>query len=177
MLKKDCFKVGDIIKTNGSQGELTIKFSNNLILNSLKKLESIFIEIDGILVPFFITEYRNIKNSSSQILFEDVNTIEKANDFVGRSLFLLKTQHIESLPKEEEYNIIGYSIFDNTFDKCIGEVDDVLHFKNNSVIKLIIENKEVLIPIADEIIISINDEEKLVTIVTPEGLLDVYLND
>lgn len=177
MQQKGYFKIGCITKTNGSQGELSVKFSNNLSENILNKMESIFINIDGILVPFFIKEFRRIKTFTAKIIFEDIDSLNLASEFLNKELYLSKKDFNEPLEKKEDIEVIGYTIFDKTFGKIIGTVNEVLNFKNNSVISLEIDGKEVLIPVADDIILEIDNNKKQITVVSPKGLLDIYTSN
>ena len=53
MQKEDCYFLGRIIRKHGLSGNLILKLDTDQP-EIYKKLESIFVEINGLLVPFFI---------------------------------------------------------------------------------------------------------------------------
>jgi 16S rRNA processing protein RimM len=58
----------------------------------------------------------------------------------------------------------------------IGVVDGVLDLPQNPLIKIIFKEKEILIPITDDIIKKVDRKNKEISIDAPDGLIDIYLN-
>jgi len=54
MNKQDFLEIGSIIKTHGIHGELILEAKNPDLFENIK--ESVLLEIDGLLVPFFIAQ-------------------------------------------------------------------------------------------------------------------------
>ena len=86
---------------------------------------------------------------------------------------------LENLPKLQGkkfyyHEIIGYNVVDSNYGDIglIIKVDD-----NSSQSVFIVKNKggEILIPINDNIIETINRENKTIYISAPNGLIDLYL--
>jgi len=57
MKKDDHYLLGSLLKTSGIKGEILLKFINDC-LEEIQELESIFIDVDNKLVPFFIEGIR-----------------------------------------------------------------------------------------------------------------------
>ncbi len=57
----------------------------------------------------------------------------------------------------------------------LGPISAVLEYPNQAVLQVFVDQKEVLIPISNEIIINVDREANKMTVKAPEGLLDVYL--
>lgn len=74
--KEDVFKIGRIGKAHGVKGEVTFQFDDDIFDRT--DADSLFIEIDGLLVPFFIEEYRFRSDDVALMVFEGVDTEEKA---------------------------------------------------------------------------------------------------
>ena len=53
--KSDCVKVGFVQKPHGIHGELVIRFEEQYY-ETLEECPTLFLEIDNLLVPFFISE-------------------------------------------------------------------------------------------------------------------------
>ena len=180
LTKEDCHTIGKSTKTHGVEGKLVLTIENNILEKNT--LESLFIDIDKQLVPFFIApKGLTQRNSSSYIVkFDDINTEEKAKRFKGCKVYVpTKDVEIEEDLESDEvdYNIlIGYSVYDDNFGD-IGEIEMVNDYSGNIVMQVISESdEEILIPFNPEWILELNHENKVLGLETPEGLLDVYLD-
>ena len=62
-------------------------------------------------------------------------------------------------------------------DTKYGEVGSIVSVNDRTaqaLFEIINQGKEILIPIIDEFIVSIDRESKILTVQTPDGLLDLY---
>ena len=183
VVKNDCCFIGTIIKTHGISGELILKpdidFPRSSQSEDYNNMESVFIEIDEQLVPFFISQMKirmHHKMQSAIVKFDDIDTIPQAKELLGNDLYA----PVESLPQQKENNflysqLIGFTVFDKQFGE-IGKVDEILEFPDNPVFKIMKNNKEILIPVNDEFIKKVAQEKKIIEIEAPKGLIEVYLN-
>lgn len=171
----DCYQLGYIVKKHGLKGELNI-FLDVDAPDDYKDLESVFVEINTNLVPFFI-EHIQIKQQKAIVRFEDVDTIERAEELIGCGLYLPLTT-LPQLDGNDFYfhEIIGFTLEDRQSGKS-GVVTGVNSSSHQDLLVTEFEGKEVLIPIQDELIESLDREKKLLTMTLPNGLLDIYLND
>jgi 16S rRNA processing protein RimM len=173
MEKSACYFLGTVIKLHGYLGELTV-FLDVDKPDNYRKLESVLIEINSDLVPFFI-QHLSFKNNAVIMKLEDVNTLEQAEVLVGQSLYL----PLERLPplsgkKFYFHEVINFEVIDKT-EGSLGVVDKILDLPKQAVIQIMHKGKEVLIPISDEIIIAVDREKKQLHIEMPEGLLAIYM--
>ncbi|MBN2348484.1 MAG: 16S rRNA processing protein RimM [Bacteroidales bacterium] len=175
MLKKeDCLLLGTVIKTTGIRGEI-ITSLQNLSFERIKKMGSVFLDIEGLLVPFFIEEYFQPNENSLVIKFDDIHSKEKAREIVGCDVYI--EQNLVKEPSETIYNLSelkGYSMIDKNNGE-IGIVEDTIDIPGNPLIKIFRENKEILIPVNEKIILEVNSSNKQILADLPEGLFD--LND
>lgn len=174
MTKNDCFFFGKVTKTHGLKGEMTIKLD---VANpaDFKDLRYLLIEERGSLIPYFI-ESQKITGDKMFVQLQDVKKMEQAIVFLGKAVFLPN----ELMPQLEEdefyYNeIIGFKLIDETIGE-IGAISDVLEYPTQAVIQVMKDGKEILIPIHDDIIQKVDKKAKTLTVNTPEGLIDMYLN-
>ena len=165
--------LGTISKTFGKNGEVLLKF-NPEYYEVLKKLESILIEIDNIPVPFFISsiEFRN--NKSAIITFHNYNHTEMMEEYVGCEVYLENKYYTDSDNPILPFNIKGFKINDRQLGE-IGFIENILEYPNNTLIQVIRENKEILLPFNKELIIKADKNKKVIIINLPGGLID--LND
>lgn len=174
MRKEDCFYLGKIVRKFSFKGELLAKLETDEP-EEYEEMESVFVNFNDNLVPFFIESCQLHKSTLLRINFEDVDTEEDADDLIGAELYL----PLDLLPKLRGnqfyyHQITGYTVEDINY----GTVGTIKSVNDNTAQALfVIENKdkEVLIPINDEFIEEVNHDKKLIVLNTPEGLIDIYL--
>ncbi|UII27977.1 ribosome maturation factor RimM [Fulvivirga maritima] len=169
----ECFQLGYVIKKHGLKGEV------NILLDVddpqyYQEMESVFVEINKKLVPFFIDSL-SLKGNKAVVKFEDVDTAEQADELTGNSLFL-PLAVLPQLTGNQFYfhEIIGYEVVDEA-QGSIGVAKDVYASPQQDLLAVDFNQKEILVPINDEIITSVDHEEKKINVSLPEGLLDIYL--
>lgn len=167
----DCFKIGYIQKTHGLKGEVTLSLEAGAP-DSVETVTSLFIEVKGRLVPYFI-ESISVKGDKAFVKLEDVNTSEEASTLKGCSLYLAKTARPKS-KRGEFYNdeIVGFTVHDAE----AGTLGNVIRVENEEVNPLLIvlqSEKEIAIPINAPFIQSVNKSAKKIEVELPEGLLDL----
>ncbi|MGF1637063.1 MAG: ribosome maturation factor RimM [Cyclobacteriaceae bacterium] len=169
----DCYLLGHIIKAHGNNGALQV-FIDADDPNFYESLESVFVDLDGSLVPFFI-ESINVKGNKAIVRFEDVTTVEQALNFKGCSLYL-STQRLPEMPEGSFYyhDIIGYQVKDQV-KGLLGVVENVYTQGLQDLVSMRYQQQEVLIPISDEIVLRADKDEKVLYVDLPEGLLEIYL--
>jgi len=166
----DLIKIGEITKTHGYKGELVIQLSEDF--GKLNKTEPLFLLIEGNLVPFFF-EYPPKKYKSSGIIvkFENIDSDTRAEELLSCPVFALK----ENIPVDEDdenVTLNGYEVYNET--EFIGIAGDLLNIPSNPLLTVItVDNKEVIIPLNEEFIISTDAEKRRITFSLPEGLLDI----
>ena len=172
MQKKDYFKLGKIRKVN-FKGEIVF-FFNHDINDNFEDLDFVFIEINKGLIPFFIDSIKIKDSKTAVIKFEDVDE-GKGKKLVNLNFFVEAEKYENNTP-EALFNeeIIGYTVIDSNHGD-IGIVNEILELPQHSVIQIINNKIEILIPIAEEIINNIDPDNKIIEISAPEGLIDLYL--
>jgi len=171
---RDCFYLGKITKKYSFKGELIINLDTDEP-EIYEDLKSIFININGKLIPFFIEKSTFQKKSTLRIKFEDVNSEEEASSMINKEAYL----PLEDLPKLKGkkfyyHEIIGYNVVDSNY----GDIGLIIKVDDKSLQSIfVVENKgkRILIPINDNIIETINRKNKTIYISAPNGLIDLYL--
>lgn len=169
MNKQDCYSIGYISKTHGLKGEVTAVFTEPIELDSV---ESVFIEMKGSLVPYFIQSFSD-RGDKAFLKFEDVNTAEQAANLKGSTLYLNKTVR-PSLKRGEFYNdeVVGYTVEDETEGK-LGLLKQVIQSGPSRLLEIDYNGKDVLIPVNGPFIKSVNKGKKLIKVSLPEGFLSI----
>jgi len=175
MKKEDCYLLGKITRKHGLQGNVILKLDTDQP-ELYAKLDSIFVEINGLLVPFFIEKRSWSKLDALNILFKNA-TEQMADQTIGKAVYLpLATLPKLSGKKFYYHEVKGFSIVDSQGVHC-GTIESVNDQTAQHYFILKLNTKDVIIPIIKDWILEVNREEKTIKMELPEGLLDVFLTD
>jgi 16S rRNA processing protein RimM len=174
MNKDDYYYLGKIIKPHGNKGQVLVY----LDVDAAEKyigLESVYLDLHGERIPFFIATLELKHNGKALIQFQDFATIEDAESLAGLEMYL----PIAGLPvlkgnKFYYHEIIGFRVRDHKHGD-IGVIENVLDLPHQSLFQIRYGDKEILIPVVDDVIQKVDKRKKLLLIRAPEGLIEIYL--
>lgn len=165
-------KIGRLGKPWGHQGELTVHL-DEVDLDDIVHAGSFFVDIEGQKVPFFFSRLHD-KGRDVLVKFDDFNDPQSASVLVGRDLYappgLLADGSDESWDPEE---FIGMLVRDEEHGE-LGEVMGLEGTEKNPVLVVLRGEQEVMIPLAEEMILGVDPEENTLLVRTPPGLIDLY---
>lgn len=173
MRKKDCFYVGKIVRKHSFKGEVVAKLDTDEP-ELYQNLESVLLDFSNQLVPFFIKKSLLQKGNQLRISFEDINDEAAADSIMGAGLYL----PLELLPKLTGnkfyfHEIIGFSVYDTQHGN-IGVIRKINDQSAQPLFVIEANGKEILIPMIDEFIKTVDRENQQITIDTPQGLIELY---
>lgn len=175
MTQNECFNLGYIPKIIGNKGELAF-FLDVDEPARYKKLQSVFIELNGGLVPFFIQTIQ-VKGTTAVVKLDGIDSIEQAEELVRKGLYLpLNTLPALKGNKFYFHEVPGFSVIDKEYGN-IGTIEKVLDFPQQAIFQIKKEDKEILIPAKEDFIIRIDRVAKVIELAAPEGLIAIYLSD
>ena len=169
----DCFLLGYIVKTHGTRGQVVAFFDVDYP-EDYDDLESVFLEQGGRLIPFFIAGMEPVQKGRFIVQFEDIKTMEQAEKLRNVALYL----PLNELPELEEgqfyfHEVIGYQVVDQNYGE-LGTVKDFYDMPQQQLMAMDYMNQEMLVPVMDEIMLRADHEAKVLHVLLPEGLLEVY---
>ncbi|HEY5326795.1 MAG TPA: ribosome maturation factor RimM [Mucilaginibacter sp.] len=170
----DYFRIGTILKPKGLKGELHIYADFEGLENI--KFNTIFIEITGKLVPYFVSSVKYLQKNAAYLVLEDVDTIEKTSLLVKKHIYL--PNKLKPKRKKQEFTLFdlkGFTAVDVN-EGVLGIITAVHEYPQQIIAAVDFRNKEILFPLNEEIIKGIDAVKEIVTVDLPEGLLDVYLD-
>ena len=174
MRKEDCFYLGKIAKKFSFKGEVLIYLDTDEP-ELYENMESIFVEFNKNLIPFFIENSSLHKNDFLRVKFEDVDNEEQADEIINCEVYL----PISMLPKLEGnkfyfHEVIGFEIE----DKRLGVFGKIVSINDSSaqpLFEVVNGSVEILVPMIDQFLVKIDRENKRVIMDLPEGLVEMYL--
>ena len=174
MSKDDFFYLGKIFKTHGNKGQVIVLLDVDDPEDYLT-LESVYLDLHGELIPFFIDSLELKHNRKAVIQFLDFDSIEDAMSLTGLEMYL-PIATLPSLKGNQFYyhEIIGFHVVDEQHGN-IGLIEDILELPHQSLFRIRFDDKEILIPVVDDIIQKVDRKKKQLLIKAPEGLIEIYL--
>jgi 16S rRNA processing protein RimM len=171
MAYKSNILLGRITKVSGYEGAVTVKLEKKYSEN-IPLMESVFLEIEGRPVPFFISDSEYSGADILKLSFEGYTSIEKVSEFTGCNVFL--TTGVPDNNQEEDIrSLTGYKVFMQD-EKLLGSIKEVIQNPGQWLLNIIsTENKEILIPFHEHFIVSIDKKKRIIVMNIPEGLTEI----
>ena len=166
--------IGKISGTHGLDGRLSL--THNLPKNSFRKLSHIFIEMKNrSYIPYFIEEQKEVANDTVLLRLDETATVEEAKMLAGKNVYIETDQMQKLNPKGISSDLVGFVVTDSAHG-VLGVIETLFETPGQVLATIHYKNKEVIIPLIDATIRSIDIATKTVRVNLPEGLLDVYLS-
>ena len=165
--EEDVYKIGKIGKPHGVSGEVTLRFTDDVF--DRVDADYLVLMVDGILVPFFMEEYRFRSDEVALVKFEDIDSVERASELTGCEVFFPRELADDDEGELTWSQIVGYDIVDADSHKLIGRIASVDETTINVLLEL---DDGTLIPAAEEFIVDIDHKERRMFMRLPEGLVN-----
>jgi len=167
------FLLGKIIRTHGYKGGLKAIFDVDQP-QEYRELDMLFIEVKDQLIPWLV-ENIHFERNKANLKLTDLKDMEGAERLVGCFIYL----PVELLPKLKGnkfyyHEVTGFRILDEAHGD-IGIIDRVIDLPNNPLFAVTSGDKEILLPISDEIILKVDRKKRIIEVRAPEGLIEIYL--
>ncbi len=174
MDKSACFYLGKIVSKYSFKGEVLVKLDTDEP-EIYENMESVFVSLGSNLIPFFIDKCRLHKSNLLRIDFEEVKTESDADRIMGSELFL-PLSFLPKLTGDKFYfhEVIDFIVIDNIHGD-IGTIKSINDTTSQALFEIEKGDKELLIPINENIITKVDRDLKTVFITAPDGLIDLYL--
>ena len=174
MIREDeVYKIGRVGKPHGVRGELTVHISDDVF--DRVEAEYLVLCTDGILVPFFMEEYRFKNDEQVLVKFCDIDTKQQAQRLTGCEVYFDR-RLAESVADEHPslHQLVGYTLIDTAAGgKTVGTITAIDDTTAN--VLFCIETQggaEVLVPVAACTDGNIDSQQRTVSATLPEGLAD-----
>ena len=166
--KEEEYKIGRIGKAHGVKGEVSFSFDDDVF--DRVDADYLILEVDGILVPFFMEEYRFRSDNTALVKFEDIDTQDRARELTNCDVYFLRS---EADDEEEELSysfLVGFDIIDDQSGQKVGKIASI----DDNTLNILFELEDgTLIPASEELITDIDKDNKTITIALPEGILEL----
>lgn len=159
-------------KTFGKGGELILKFCPEVpqhIIDQLNTKEPVFIQVDGISVPFYLIFVKLRGNDQALIRFENYLSENLAAEWVGKTV--LYKAGGEEFPSGGS-RLVGYTFKAKSSGgkKCKGTISGFFDYPGNPCLELEFSDGRILLPFHEDFINKIDDRRRSIDLFLPEGI-------
>ena len=190
-------QVAQVLKSNGTDGELVLGF-REIAPEDINLQEPVFIIFDGLPVPFYIESFQKRGNTKALVRLTDICTQEDVEEIAGKAVYIEEDSLPEMSLEEDGFAaLVGWVLLtpagipDQVGDDEetvgddeetagedeemelyeVGEITDFIDIPNNPCIEVETENGAVMIPLHEDLILSVDPENRELIMEVPEGLL------
>ena len=166
--QEEVYRIGRLGKTHGVRGEVSLQFDDDIF--DRVDADYLVLELDGILVPFFIEEYRFRSDTVALMKFEDVDTQQRANELTGCDVYFPRALAANDEGDVSLSLLVGFDIVEANGGTTIGRIAAI----DDTTANLLFELEDgCLIPANDDLIRDIDTKRKTIKMEIPEGLLEL----
>ncbi len=173
-------QIAQVLKSNGTDGELVMGF-REIAPEDINLKEPVFIVFDGLPVPFFIESFTKRGNTKALVRLTDICSMEDVEEISGKAVYVAEESLPEMSLEEDGYAaLIGWILLapvgedlseDSMEVEEIGEITDFIDIPNNPCIEVETKNGAVMIPLHEDLILSVDPENLEIVMQIPAGLL------
>jgi 16S rRNA processing protein RimM len=179
-------QIAQVLKSNGTDGELVLGF-REIAPEDINLNEPVFIVFDGLPVPFYIESFTKRGNSKALVRLTDICSMEDVEEIAGKAVYIEEGQLPEMSIEEDGYAaLVGWILltpaenFQSEIEEMpeeepalieVGEITDFIDIPNNPCIEVETENGAVMIPLHEDLILSVDPEYQEIIMQIPAGLI------
>ena len=166
--QEEVYKIGRLGKAHGVKGEVSFQFDDDIF--DRVDADYLVLDIDGILVPFFMEEYRFRSDTVCLVKFYNVDTQQRAQELTGCDVFFPRAMAEEGDDMPSLSMLVGYEIVNNANGRTVGQIVAI----DDSTANILFELEDgMLIPANDDLIEVIDTEKQQIKMNLPSGLLEI----
>ena len=168
-------QIAQVLKSNGTDGELVMGF-REIAPEDINLQEPVFIVFDGLPVPFYIESFAKRGNTKALVRLTGICSMEDVEEITGKAVYIEEDQLPEMSLEDDGYAaLVGWMLLTPAEDEEalieVGEITDFLDIPNNPCIEVETENGAVMIPLHEDLILSVDPEYQEIIMQIPAGLI------
>ena len=187
----DVYQIGTITRAHGVRGEVAFQFTDDVW--DRVEADYLFLRLDGLLVPFFLEEWRFRSDTTALLKFEDIDSADAAAPLVGSSVYFPKNLTPTDIDDDDLtwQHFTGFEVWQTGVTvpegspeglvsvpegspegQCLGTVTTVLDQTANVLLDITTpDGRSILIPAHEDFILSADHRQRRLLVNVPEELL------
>lgn len=163
--RTEVIEIGTLGRPHGTQGEIQCRMVNDYWDEA--EAEFLFIDIDGLLVPFRAEDWRGKGADVLIFRLRGVDSVDKAARLSGKTAYMLRRDIAEDIATELTWqDLVGYMVEDET-GQPVGKVAAVDESTLNTLLEL--EDGR-LLPIHEDLIHALDTDAQVLRMAVPSGI-------
>jgi len=162
-------QIGYISKTHGLKGHCVLRINNDLFIDE-EKTKAVFIDMNGSSAPYFVEEL-SWNNTGYLLKLEGIDSVEVAKRLVGKTCSV--SADVVSTDDESDQQYVGYTVVDADHGE-LGPIEEIIDNTANVLMRITYKNKELLLPLADDLVDEVDVTNKKISYHAPPGLIDLF---
>ncbi|HAE34765.1 MAG: hypothetical protein H6548_09855 [Chitinophagales bacterium] len=161
-------EAGKVIRTHGVDG--TLHLLADQPIEELAPGEALFLWEDGIRLPFFIVQAEPLEEGEWLVQVEELQSREAARRYAGHPFWL--QAHLVGESAEEDSDLVGWKVEDAD-GKPVGVILSAVEMGEYILLTIDHQGREILLPLHDDLIVSLQEDHRTITLQIADGLLDL----
>jgi len=172
ILPDDVFRIGTIGRPHGLGGEVSFHFTDDVF--DRVDADYLFVEVEGILVPFFMASCRFKTGTTALVKFFDIDTIEQARQLTDCPVFFPRSLADDTDEPPSLAELVGFSVIDGSTGLPIGQIESIDGSTMNTLLEISRpDGGTFLVPFSPDLVVDFSHSERQLTMTIPEGLLNI----
>lgn len=135
-----------------------------------KKIKTLYIGDESPL-PYPVEHLQPIGNNLFILKTEDCNNRNQSEELTGKKIYVAEADFAQCFEADDASWLIGWrAVADG---KMLGMIDDVFALPQQYLAQVMVDGKEVLIPLNDKTMVKTDKAKKTLFLKLPDGLLDI----
>ena len=158
-------RIAQVLKSNGRDGELLLGFVG-IAPEDIDTQEPVFIEFDGLPVPFYFDSFTPRGTRRALVRLTGVRSLQDADELAGAAVYA------DYFEEEQEEDFTGWTVLDAE-GHVVGTAEDYEDIPGNTCLWVQTAKGQVLLPLHEDLVVSIDPERRELSLRVPDGLLDL----
>ncbi len=162
-------QIAKVLKSNGTDGDVLLGFKT-IQPEDINTKEPVYIYFDGLPVPFFIESLTKKGSDKAIAHLNDINCLRDAEEIAGQAVY---ADYLEEVDDEDDFSALEGWTVNDAGGNTVGTVSQFIDIPANPCLEVETKNGAAIIPLHEDLIISLDQKTRILEMEIPDGLLDL----
>ncbi|MCQ2176117.1 MAG: hypothetical protein MJY80_07160 [Bacteroidales bacterium] len=162
-------QIAKVLKSNGTDGDILLGFKT-IQPEDIDTKEPVYIYFDGLPVPFFIESFTKKGSDKAIAHLNDINCLRDAEEIAGQAVY---ADYLEEIDDEDDFSALEGWAVNDAEGNTVGTVSQFIDIPANPCLEVETKNGAAIIPLHEDLIISLDQKARILEMEIPDGLLDL----
>lgn len=170
--REEVFQIGRLTGAHGLKGYVDMNYTDDIFTSD--ECDYLVLEIDSILVPFFVEDWQVRNDELAAVKFEGYDDKDSVQMLQNTSVFYPKSAVKKERKELASWQMLtGFEVSDSKSGK-LGRVIDVDDSSQNILLTIdTTEGKDILLPVHPDLVRELDINNRRITLDLPNGILEL----